>query len=496
MLRQLLSISDYEIIRRELILAPHLKNNSPKLVSALNSTFIRKLARKTIDLAENDIGAELPKYVDPNFDNFVTMTNLEGFQTVIMSSNNKNELFVSKDHRDAISFNFGEKVEGIVNIKFTDKSAEMSEKKKLLLDAAIATGAFPIGLEYATIERPAIYIRNNPVLKKLYSDEVLKSKSPNGDGIYRSTIVDGGVIDNEPFELTQKILFNRLNHNKKNATVLMIDPFPSETKDSYIGSYKENPYPYSWTDTIYQFLAVMRTQSLVKLNNSNELNSPKKENSLILKSFDEDNSDYFMIAPRRYVYKNLFSSSEEIEEVVNGERAIACGSLFGFGGFLSKEFRQHDFMLGRINCQAFLRKHFIIKTTDFQKNSVVINGYGKESQNIFKVKDDKNKKDFYLPIIPDISILDSKDGESLEKYPLSYKEFQAFYPIFQINKLDAIKDDLIKRLSYMIETEMAYRKVNTVIQFGVKIGIKLFKNSIFNRIKKLIEAELIKWKLA
>ena len=38
--------------------------------------------------------------------------------------------------------------------------------------------------------------------------------------------------------------------------------------------------------------------------------------------------------------------------------AIACGSLGGFGGFLSKAFRHHDFMLGRRNCQKFLLAPF------------------------------------------------------------------------------------------------------------------------------------------
>jgi hypothetical protein len=39
---------------------------------------------------------------------------------------------------------------------------------------------------------------------------------------------------------------------------------------------------------------------------------------------------------------------------------IACGSLGGFGGFLARDFREHDFFLGRRNCQWFLRNHFAL----------------------------------------------------------------------------------------------------------------------------------------
>ncbi|KXU86951.1 hypothetical protein CR51_36635 [Caballeronia megalochromosomata] len=37
---------------------------------------------------------------------------------------------------------------------------------------------------------------------------------------------------------------------------------------------------------------------------------------------------------------------------------LASGCLGGFGGFLSEEFRRHDYLLGRRNCQQFLSQHF------------------------------------------------------------------------------------------------------------------------------------------
>jgi hypothetical protein len=38
--------------------------------------------------------------------------------------------------------------------------------------------------------------------------------------------------------------------------------------------------------------------------------------------------------------------------------------LGGFGGFLSKDFRQHDFFLGRRNAQKFLKDHFVLPASN------------------------------------------------------------------------------------------------------------------------------------
>ncbi len=47
-----------------------------------------------------------------------------------------------------------------------------------------------------------------------------------------------------------------------------------------------------------------------------------------------------------------------------GKPALQCGSLGAFGGFLCRDFRKHDFLLGRRNCQQFLREHFAVLETN------------------------------------------------------------------------------------------------------------------------------------
>jgi hypothetical protein len=54
----------------------------------------------------------------------------------------------------------------------------------------------------------------------------------------------------------------------------------------------------------------------------------------------------FLVAPMR--------------EGVAGERSLASGGLGGFLGFFSRAYREHDFLLGRRNCQSFLRDWFLL----------------------------------------------------------------------------------------------------------------------------------------
>jgi hypothetical protein len=65
-------------------------------------------------------------------------------------------------------------------------------------------------------------------------------------------------------------------------------------------------------------------------------------------SLAEANDVYsrFMIAPSRGDKK--------------GKSAIASGGLGGFLGFFDESFRHHDFLLGRANCQRFLRDWFVL----------------------------------------------------------------------------------------------------------------------------------------
>ena len=70
--------------------------------------------------------------------------------------------------------------------------------------------------------------------------------------------------------------------------------------------------------------------------------------------------------------------------------------LGGFGGFLSARFRNHDFHLGRRNCQRFLQRYFAIPLEAARQNPVFA---GTSEETFQRHAFDKNGKDFY-PIVP------------------------------------------------------------------------------------------------
>jgi len=61
---------------------------------------------------------------------------------------------------------------------------------------------------------------------------------------------------------------------------------------------------------------------------------------------------------------------------LRGSDALACGGLGGFAGFLHKEFRIHDYFLGRMNCRKFLREHFTLTAEQVTANPIFSAGYG------------------------------------------------------------------------------------------------------------------------
>jgi len=52
------------------------------------------------------------------------------------------------------------------------------------------------------------------------------------------------------------------------------------------------------------------------------------------------------------------------DSTVPNADALQCGALGAFGGFFCRDFRKHDFLLGRRNCQQFLRTRFCLVDTN------------------------------------------------------------------------------------------------------------------------------------
>ncbi len=211
-----------------------------------------------------------------------------------------------------------------------------------LTDAAIASGAFPIGLPPRQMQaKPADY-----AYRVYFPDgDDLVVVPPQGadwpdkqDPAYTQPRpyagIDGGVIDNDPFGVAHDILAggcgqNPRHGNEATRSVLMVNPFPE------VPNYGQTAASdLTLTRALGNLLSVMKEQARF---NAKDLILANVENVF----------SRFIVVPKA-------------GKPVKGKYSLACGFLGGFGGFISRKQRVHDFMLGRRNAQKLLLDHMVL----------------------------------------------------------------------------------------------------------------------------------------
>jgi hypothetical protein len=265
------------------------------------------------------------------------------------------EIYGADDPRRYGMLNHGEFIDFKIGIDPTpedgvyalDIRKTQTPEWELFRTAAKATGAFPIGLAPRRLERkPLEYHYASRVgydgpngYKVIPPDKWLDEPAQNP---YKFVTVDGGTIDNEPLEMTRRYLSggpdisNASDGFKTDRAVILIAPFPN---------YLEA--------TVKDAAATELNKDLGLMNISTSLFSALisqarfKPDELARAANDAYYSRY-LVAPTR----------DDIGTPESKKYPIACGVMGGFGGFLHRSFRRHDYLLGRRNAQAFLRWHF------------------------------------------------------------------------------------------------------------------------------------------
>lgn len=328
---------------RELLGTRDLRNGGP-VISLLDCSIIDDIAKYALQP-----GKPKPrKYISPRLTLFLTLTNVTGIPYRLDPGApgpvEEGTLF----HTDRLRFQTVPRG-GAVPPKIA-KPLPLGQPDQgawpLLRETAKATGAFPIFLA------PRILPRD----KSDYDIPMWESVNPasrSGTGIspawpdgmsdpFPTLNVDGGVIDNDPFDLAHDYVAsinpgavengrrNPRGPGEANAAVITVSPFPS--------TYQFNPRP-----TLQDGVVTAAIGSLVSV--------------LIAQSrfFGESLA---VIAGNRAFSRFLIAPSDN--SVPADTPALQCASLGAFGGFFEREFRAHDFMLGRRNCQQFLRTQFVL----------------------------------------------------------------------------------------------------------------------------------------
>ncbi|MEJ7559805.1 MAG: patatin-like phospholipase family protein [Pedobacter sp.] len=425
-------------------------NSNKEVRAGLNSKFIEQIAQGLTDTrAEKRYDR---KYIANDLDVFTTVTNLRGFHyKVTFNTSSGRREHRMKMHKDYAFFKLSDTEygnDGRIPVNFNLPDGLNTD---VLADAAMSTGAFPIGLESRLLKRRIQYINDNKFLNLRLTDPhatALHEKTVEYDVLspedFVSLNVDGGIINNEPYEITQQLLDDRRRTMIKSSTentdtktfedleaeaaayvpktkacefdslVLMIDPFPN---DDEVDSEEFAPKK-AWRHIIPSILSAMRGQLMMK-------------DDQIRRAYLSEDYTRFLIMPSR-------TQKSETQTY-----PLACGSLGGFGGFFSKGFRKHDFYLGRRNCQRFLQKHFSAPT---EANNAIL-AFGYEGVTNYRYMEGGKES---LPIIPDLRL--EKTGENGDyKVIETPTEEEYAYPTIKLSYILGLEEKVKKRIKCILD---------------------------------------------
>lgn len=437
--------------------------------SLLNTKAIDDIADEAIRIREQ---REIPKYASDSLDVILTTTNLRGINFLVNfdGSRDSSKGTVITNHGGFFRYKLkNDKYKSGIPVSEDELYyvLDISKKKHLqyLKEATLSTAAFPIGLRSREVAISSEYIKRYP--KYLFNQSKgIEPLLPEGD-IYTFNSVDGGVINNEPYGIALKVLKEKNPKSIETCRygVIMIDPFPNKDKDvSKSGK--------SISSIAKGLLRSLRNQ--VMFNQEG-----------ILDALDLSDRTKFLIEPVRKIKKN--------GEWVRSKNDLASAPIGGFAGFLSRDFRAHDFQLGRKNCQAFLRYYFAIPSEEIETRLSIKPSAEIKERFEFSVPPMDVNGDKLFPIIPDMRVLRSfnnkfdtetygedADIQDLPFPKLSFSGFENRY-----------KSKIKKRIGLIVKYLLKNRFLSFLANFfyAKNAGYKFVKETIE---KELAENDLLK----
>lgn len=472
----------------------HGKGKNRRLQSLLDITHLNEVALRFI---KNDGERQHRSYVSPLLRLVFSTNNLRGITyKKIFNGNIKPSNYYATDHQDYIRFSLNTTEEdsfiplGLCpdEIPLTLKDDYTSASWKKFQQAALGSGAFPVAMAPQLIVRQKGSESGDPnddYLHHRYQKLKLLTPSQSPEQAYQRLtpeislpdnypcyLSDGGALDNEPFGICHDLIAglegsNARDSDKANRGIIMIDPFPDISQGAQLHE-KNNPGLLDFT------LASL----LTSWKNSARFNS-----SDIIMALDEKISSRFLVVPVRKNPVMVKPSKDENDKVERSPKPyhLASQAFGAFGGFLHRNYRQHDFMLGRYNCQKFLQEYFVLdKANDIFK----LNGkYNLEFSKKWGNTDGK------IPIIPDLN--DAGDG---------YKKISPHDPEWPSDtKIEwgSLESKMAFRSDIVIKKLYADYNAGWLAKGSINFAAFLKKRQIIQKLlhkisDELIEAELVK----
>lgn len=434
------------------------KNQKPD--SLLNSQSIDAIAENALHIEKV---REFPPYISDSLDLILTTTNLRGINFKIDFGGNDKSGSVITSHAGFFRYK-------LANSKYTTGIPEgenlyyvldLKNPKDMgyLKDATLSTAAFPIGLKSREVAISQKYVERYP--KYLFGKRTGIYPLIKEDTVYKFNSIDGGLINNEPFAIALKVLKEKSAEEviQDKYAVIMIDPFPN--KDNEIE--KTNPERDIISIAKGMFKA-LRNQVMFNQDG-------------ILDALELSDRTKFLIEPVR---KTRVQGT-----LTRAKNDLASAPFSGFAGFIDKSFRHHDYYLGRLNCQTFLRYYFGMLEKDMgERLNVVPHAAAFDRFYFNEIQGDAASSKLF-PIIPDMRVLQARSNESdKEKYGIDAK---LDYPVYPTIRLDNFEKKYKKLMLRRIESV-----ANGLLDnFWFSIANRLFlRKKINNAVNEMIVKEL------
>lgn len=454
--------------------------------SVLNAQILGELVSETLRVPPDDGTASVPAhggqglpYFARRFHLFLTLANMRGVPyQVSFTSGGRLAAHSMMSHGDRVHY----AVEGIGRHDGENDWLSQDPAMSLAISsvpkgdqalngdwlaygqAALASAAFPVGLAAKSIATNTRYYEKRSWPGQAMNARRFAPTWPTGWGHdprdFRFMSVDGGLIDNEPFEYARRsILPNSADMNPREddearGAVLMVDPFPEGPEFS-----PDDQEDATVLEVAKALLPILKNQARFKPDE-------------LAAALDDRVFSRWLIAPTR-------AKTETQDETY----AIATGVLGGFGGFLDESFRAHDYQLGRRNCQQFLKKIFVVGDRNplaWDKDA------GKPkwsdvafSDPRFRYWDEKRQK-HYCSIIPVV-------GDAEPEVPVPP------WPRINENRLARIEKRIEARAAYVAPKLLNFKSVSPALNWTLQKAWSWFgEGQLLSYVRGTIRADLIR----
>jgi Patatin-like phospholipase len=432
--------------------------------SLLNSEALTRIARESIS-SIHPTGKKLAFFTNPTH-LFLTHTNLDGIPYPIAF---EEDVYWMSLHEDRAHFavagvgqrpfpqncrwlttwndpgdpiDFGE----LGTLAGTPADRALKEPFESLCQAALTTSAFPFGLKarQISVETANIRRRAMPFDAGEFPATLAKQAFASGQQIKRANFVcvDGGTMNNEPFELVRWTIRdldesqNSRSPKTANRAVILIAPFPPQSTSNF--DLLARPRDLAMGFVGKTLLPALIDQARFKASDLIAASDPK-------------------------VYSRYLISPTRLKD--SKKPALACGLLYAFGGFLDEQFREHDFQLGRRNCQWFLRKHFTLHPSNLV--------FGREADPTAA----DGAEHAIIPLVGTANV-------PIDELPL--------WPTLSRSKLAELRAALQRRLDALVPSFVAQLlKSFTILRIAARLSWRRRREEVIRRAMQIIEKELM-----